>query len=146
MIRRIMHPTDFSSASRAAFTKALEMAKVNRAQLLLIHVVDWVIPTMPDGYISPTTYAQLQKSTRAFGQKRLNTLLARAKKARVRAKGLLLEGSPAAAIVRAARSKGADLVVMGTHGRTGLAKFLLGSVAGRVVSMASCPVLTVRGK
>jgi nucleotide-binding universal stress UspA family protein len=57
-----------------------------------------------------------------------------------------MEGVTHEQITRAARSKRADLVVIGTHGRTGLAKFFLGSVAGRVVSTASCPVLTVRGK
>jgi glycine betaine transporter len=59
---------------------------------------------------------------------------------------LLLEGVPHVQITRAARSRRADLIVLGTHGRTGLAKFFLGSVASRVVSTATCSVLTVRGK
>ena len=61
-------------------------------------------------------------------------------------KGLLVEGVPHEQIVRLARSKRADVVVMGTHGRSGLAKLFLGSVAGRVVAAAPCPVLTVRGR
>jgi nucleotide-binding universal stress UspA family protein len=60
-------------------------------------------------------------------------------------KGLLLEGVPHERIARAARSKKADMVVMGTHGRTGFAKLVLGSVASRVLTVAPCPVLTVRG-
>jgi nucleotide-binding universal stress UspA family protein len=79
-------------------------------------------------------------------QKRLTSLVAKAKKAGVRARTILLEGVAHEQIARAARSKRADLVVLGTHGRTGLARFFLGSVAGRVVSSATCPVLTVRGK
>jgi nucleotide-binding universal stress UspA family protein len=63
----------------------------------------------------------------------------------VRARGLLLEGLAHEQIVRAAKAQRADLVVIGTHGRSGLAKFFIGSVAGRVVSAARCPVLTVRG-
>jgi nucleotide-binding universal stress UspA family protein len=59
---------------------------------------------------------------------------------------VLVNGSPSEQIARLARSKRADLIVIGTHGRTGLAKFFLGSVANRVVSTATCPVLTVRGK
>jgi nucleotide-binding universal stress UspA family protein len=59
---------------------------------------------------------------------------------------MLTEGVAHEQIVRAARGGKADMVVMGTHGRTGMSKFFLGSVAGRVVSLASCPVLTVRGK
>jgi nucleotide-binding universal stress UspA family protein len=58
----------------------------------------------------------------------------------------VLEGVAHAQIARFARSKHADLLVMGTHGRSGLAKLFLGSVAGRVVAAAQCPVLTVRGK
>ncbi|MBI1845875.1 MAG: universal stress protein [Candidatus Rokubacteria bacterium] len=62
-----------------------------------------------------------------------------------RATGLLLEGSSAEAIVRAARGKRAAMIVMGTHGRSGLVRMMLGSVASRVIALARCPVLTVRG-
>ena len=72
--------------------------------------------------------------------------MAQARKNGVRAKGLLLEGIPHDRIVRAARSTRADLIVLGTHGRTGLGRVFLGSVAARVVTLAPCPVLTVRAK
>ena len=65
---------------------------------------------------------------------------------RVRARGLLVEGVPADRIVRTARGRRAGMIVVGTHGRTGAARFFLGSVAGRVVATAHCPVLTVRGR
>ncbi len=61
-------------------------------------------------------------------------------------KEMLREGAAAEQIVRAAKSVHADVIVMGTHGRTGLAKAVLGSIAGRVIATAPCPVLTVRGK
>jgi nucleotide-binding universal stress UspA family protein len=64
----------------------------------------------------------------------------------VRARGVLLEGVAHEAIVREARKRRADLIVIGTHGRTGVARFFLGSVAARVTATAPCPVLTVRGK
>jgi nucleotide-binding universal stress UspA family protein len=64
----------------------------------------------------------------------------------VRASGTLLEGVAHEQIIRVARSKRAEVIVMGTHGRSGLAKLFLGSVAGRVVAAATCPVLTVRGR
>jgi nucleotide-binding universal stress UspA family protein len=76
----------------------------------------------------------------------LSALQARARKAGVKAVTLLLDGVAHEQIARAAKSKKADLIVIGTHGRTGLAKFFLGSVASRVVAAAPCPVLTVRGK
>ena len=144
-IRRILHPSDFSRASGAAFTKAMEMAKVNRAELLVVHVLTPFIPMVGEGYVSPTVYEEIEASARARAQKQLNLLVTKGKKAGVRVKGVLAEGVPHEQITRAARAKRADLVVVGTHGRTGLAKFFLGSVAARVVSLARCPVLTVRG-
>ncbi len=144
-IRRILHPTDFSRASSKAFAMAVEMAKANRAELLIVHVLAPAVPLVGDGYVTPKIYEDLEASARAWGRKRLDQLLAKARKARTRAKGLLLEGVPHEQIVRAARSRRAGLIVIGTHGRTGLVRFVLGSVAGRVVAMASCPVMTVRG-
>jgi nucleotide-binding universal stress UspA family protein len=145
-IRRILHPSDFSRASTAAFTKAVEMAKTNRAELLVIHVLSLVIPIVGDGYVSPQVYDEIEARARSEARKQLDRLVARAKKAGARAMSLLLEGVPHVQITRAARSRRADLIVLGTHGRTGLAKFFLGSVASRVVSTATCSVLTVRGK
>ena len=122
-IRRILHPSDFSRASGAA-----------------------ILPMLGDGYVSPKVYDDLVASARGHGKKNLDALVAKAKKAGGRATSVLLEGVAHAQIARAARRRRADLVVVGTHGRTGLAKVFLGSVAGRVVAIASCPVMTVRGK
>ncbi len=146
MARRILHPSDFSGASRAAFRKAIETAKSNRAELLIVHVMSPVVPVPGDGYVSPQLYDQLASSSRAWAQKRLDGLVAQAKKSRVRVKGFLLEGAPSEEIVRFARARRVELIVIGTHGRTGLAKLFVGSVAERVVAAAPCPVLTVRGK
>ena len=147
MTRRILHPSDFSRASGAAFKKAIEMAKAGRAELMVLHVVSPVVPMAAgEGYVSPKMYEEIAASTRAWAQKQLDKLLAKAKQAGVRAKGFVLEGSAHEQIARFARSKHADLLVLGTHGRSGLAKLFLGSVAGRVVATATCPVLTVRGK
>ena len=145
-IRRVLHASDFSRASRAAFDKAVDMARANRAELLLVHVLTPVMPIMGDGYVSPKTYEDIEASTKAAGQKGLASLVAKARKSGVRVKGLLTDGVTHEAIIRTAKSRRADLLVVGTHGRTGLKKFLLGSVAGRAVAMAPCPVLTVRGK
>jgi nucleotide-binding universal stress UspA family protein len=146
MSRRILHPSDFSRASGAAFKKAVEMAKAGRGELMLVHVVSPVAPVAGEGYISPKMYEEIAASSRAWAQKQLDKLVAKAKTSGVRAKGSVLEGSAHEQVVRFARSKHADLIVVGTHGRSGLAKLFLGSVAGRVVAAAPCPVLTVRGK
>jgi nucleotide-binding universal stress UspA family protein len=145
-IRRILHPSDFSPASRPAFERAMDMAKGNRAELLLVHVLAAVAPMVGDGYISPKAWDDLERSIQAQGRRQLDSLLARARRAGVRVRGFLVEGRPHEAITRAARSKRADLIVMGTHGRGGLAKLFLGSVAERVVATARCPVLTVKGR
>jgi nucleotide-binding universal stress UspA family protein len=145
--RRILHPSDFSAASSAAFKKAIDMAKSSRAQLIVVHVISPTLPMPPgDGYVSPKVYEDLAASTRAWARKHLDKLLASAKKSGVRAKGFLLEGVPHERIVHFAKSRRVDLVVMGTHGRAALAKLFLGSVAGRVVTAARCPVLTVKGR
>ena len=144
-IRRILHPSDFSRASGAAFTRAVDLAKTNKAELLVAHVLTPTVPMVGDGYVSPQVYEDLAASARDYGKKNLAALVAKAKKKGVRAKSVLLEGVAHEQIARTARRQRTDLVVMGTQGRTGLAKLFLGSVAGRVVAIAPCPVMTVRG-
>jgi len=146
MPHRILHPTDFSSASRAAFARAVTEARAARAQLLVVHVLSPVVPLVGEGYVAPAVYQQMSDAARTWAQKQLARLVARAKAARVRARGLLREGVVADQIVRVARAQRADLIVIGTHGRTGVARFFLGSVAARVAATAPCPVLTVRGR
>jgi nucleotide-binding universal stress UspA family protein len=144
-IRRVLHPTDFSRASAAAFNRAVDTAKANRAELFLVNVITPSFPPIGDGYISPKVYAEMEASARAYARKQLDAQLAKARRAGARVRGLILEGLPHERIVQAARRKRADLLVMGTHAQTGLAKFFLGSVASRVLAIAPCPVLTVRG-
>ena len=144
--RRIMHASDFSPASRGAFARALSLAKLNRAELTVVHVLTPVMPIAGEAPISPKMWDEIEASSRAAGQKRLGALVAKAKKAGVRVRAFLLDGIPHEQIVRAAKRRRADVLVMGTHGRTGLARFFLGSVTARVVATASCPVLTVRGR
>ena len=148
MSRRILHPTDFSKASTPAFARAIAEARQTRSELLLVHVLAPVIPAVgaSEGYLSPSVYEQMSKSGRAWAQKQMDRLLAKAKAARVRARGMLLEGVAHEQIVRAAKRHRASLIVIGTHGRTGMARFFLGSVAARVAATAPCPVLTVRGR
>jgi len=133
-LRRILHATDFSPASRAGFARAMSMAKADRAQLVLVHVLTPQAALAVNGYMSPQIYDDLE-----------NALEAKARKGGVRSKTLLLHGLADKQIIRAARSTKADLIVIGTHGRTGLARLFLGSVASRVLAGARCPVLTVRG-
>ncbi|MBI1847942.1 MAG: universal stress protein [Candidatus Rokubacteria bacterium] len=145
-MRRILHPTDFSTASRPALARALAMARRDGATLILVNVMDVVVPIAEYHYVSPATYDQMLHAAETYAKSRLAALAARARKAGVRVQTMLCEGAAAEQIVKAARSTRADLIVMGTHGRTGLAKVVLGSVAGRVIATARCPVMTVRGR
>ena len=145
-LRRVLHPSDFSRASTSAFARAVDLAKAGRAELVLVHVMSLPVPMAGDGYVPPKIWEEMEASSRAYAQKQMDGLVAKARKAGVRVKTLLVTGVPHERIVQAARSQKADLVVMGTHGRTGLQRFFLGSVAERVVASAGCPVMTVRGK
>jgi nucleotide-binding universal stress UspA family protein len=144
--RAILHATDFSTASRPAFAKAIELSRADRSPLLVLHVLNPMVPMIGDWPVEPPTYVQLQKASRAWALKQLARLIARARARGVTARALLVEGSEAGTIVRVARSRRAAMIVIGTHGRSGLERALLGSVATRVVSLATCPVLTVRGR
>ena len=142
----VLHPTDFSSASGTAFRRAVAEARARKAPLLILHVLAPVVPIVGEGYISPAAYEQMSTAARAWAQKRLDRAVAKAKTARVRARGMLREGVAHEQIARVAKARHAKLIVMGTHGRTGVARFFLGSVAARVAATAPCPVLTVRGR
>lgn len=145
-LRRILHPSDFSPASWPAFKVAVAMAKKNRARLLIAHVLP-PAPMVPDVYRATRVPEGLLRDHRARGQRELDRLVTTARRAGVRAVGLLLDfGVVPERIVRLARRRRADLIVIGTHGRSGFAKLTLGSVAERVVTLASCPVLTVRAR
>lgn len=143
-MRRILFASDFSKASRKAFTTAVAMAKANRAALTIVHVIVPFTPIVPEQYLSAETWEQIDNEAKRVSRQQLRRVMARARKAGIRVVGLLQEGDPAQQIIRAARSTRADLLVVGTHGRTGLAKFFVGSVASRVVATAACPVVTVR--
>jgi len=145
-MRRIVHPTDFSPASAPAFKKALELAKEDRASLSIVHVLP-TLPMLPDGYIAATAYEEMLAAHRRQADQQMQKVVKRAQTAGVKASGTVVDvGVAAEQIVRFAKRQGADVIVMGTHGHGFLARVLLGSVAERVVSRASCPVLTVRAR
>lgn len=146
VFRRVLHATDFSPASRPAFSTALDLARDARGELTIVHVITPAVPMIGDGYVDPRVYEQVEAAAREAAERELDKLLKKAKQAGVRARGVLVTGVPHEQIVRAARSRRAQLIVIGTHGRTGLARLFLGSVASRVLAVAPSPVLTVRGR
>jgi len=144
-MRRILFATDFSKASRKAFVTAIKTARSSRATLSIVHVLAPFMPIAPDQYIGPDTWQDIDAQSRRWATAHLKTLAAKAAKGGVRTKTLLVEGNPSREITRVARKLHADLIIIGTHGRTGFAKLFLGSVANQIVATSTCPVMTVRG-
>lgn len=143
--RPILYATDFSPASTAAFRAAVDTARRRRRTLVIAHVVAVPVVAVGDGMTDGRTYDALLRSIEHNAEEALDRLVRRARARGVRARALVLQGVPFEAIVAAARRLRAELVVIGTHGRTGWRRLMLGSVAARVVGLAPCPVLTVGG-
>jgi universal stress protein A len=138
----ILVPTDFSPASERVLAYARALAERFGASLHLLHVVE--DPVMAAAWSEAYAFdvAGLQARFREEAERRLTEVAASLTGVTVTTD--VLDGSPARTIAAAAGDKGMDLIVMGTHGRSGLSHLLLGSVAERVVRSAPCPVLTVR--
>jgi universal stress protein A len=140
-IRHILAPTDFSDYSKKALSDALELAQTFGAKLTLLHVVE------PSPYLGeftpPAAGADLVSNLERQASAALARVLPEAQSAQIEVIQSVVIGSPLRKIVEAA-AKHVDLIVMATHGRTGLSHLLIGSVAERVVRTAPCPVLTIR--
>jgi len=142
-LKRILTATDFSEPSQVALRYAAAFAKAFSAEVILCHVLekpDWLssLPPVAEGYFPPNLTEIQEKHARV----QCEQVLAQAGLSQARV--LLLHGTPAGEITRAAAEENADLIIVGTHGRGAIAHLLLGSVAERVVRSAPCPVLTVR--
>jgi universal stress protein A len=145
-ITRILVPIDFSPSARAALEYATFLGGKFAADIEVLHVWE------PPGYVGPDALAILPGSpgqpgwdqTRTEVQREIEQQLARAA-ARPKSLSVRIEpGEPSDTILRLARDGGVDLIVMGTHGRTGLSRLLIGSVAEAVLRRSTCPVLTLR--
>jgi nucleotide-binding universal stress UspA family protein len=139
IFKHILVPTDFDKASAAALELAVSMAKTFDAKLTLLHV--WELPIYPymdfmlnSDVISEVEDAAVKGLARALDELQKRVPMAQSK---------LKTGVPWESVLAAIPELGADLVVMGTHGRHGLSRLTLGSVAERVVRLAPVPVLTV---
>ena len=136
-IKTILHPTDFSKQSEFAFQLACSLARDYGAELFVAHVVTPPVVVYGEGVlpVEPQAYqAELRE--------KLNRL--HAEDPEVRVLHRLVEGQPVDEILHLAKEIDCDLIVMGTHGRTGLGRVLMGSVAEKIVRSAPCPVVTVR--
>lgn len=135
-IDNIVHPTDFSPSSALAWHMACAMARDHGARLLLVHVKPTPVIVFGEGPIPPDPYDEdaLRAKLEEIAPTCPHLVVDR----------FLIEGEPAQAIVDFAKRKEADLIVVGSHGRTGIGRFVMGSVAELVARRAACPVLIVK--
>lgn len=138
-IRNILHPSDFSDYSESAFQLACSIARDSGAKLIVLHVAS------PSGFVTHGEMHRMLDDRNDLRQEledRLHRL--QPAEANVQVEHLLVEGNPTDEILRVAEERKCDLIVIGTHGRTGFAKLLMGSVSEEILRRASCPVLSVR--
>ena len=136
-VRTILHPTDFSEPSQHALGLACALARDYGARLIVLHVTELPTVAYGEGVVPPNP-----EDLRAAAQEQLDRL--QVPQGNVRAERRLEQGDAVTQILRVAQEAHADLIVLGTHGRTGLGRLLMGSVAEQVVRRAACPVLTVK--
>jgi nucleotide-binding universal stress UspA family protein len=134
-IKKILYPTDFSSYSNQAYFHAIALAKTHGASLTVLFVYN------PDATTTPGFQGD-EQAARRYWQEQLEQI--RPVDPHIPVSHVLLQGDPASEIVRYGRDANVDLIVMGTHGRTGLERLLMGSVAEKVLRDAACSVLVVK--
>ena len=143
MIRHILVPTDFSEYANDAVDYAIELAKTLQARLTLLYV-PYLSPLMV-GEVPPSVFNETLQEMETWAQQQMQASLERAQRAGIQSESAIVAGVPFQTIIETVQSRNVDLIVMGTHGRTGLTHVLMGSVAEKVVRLAPCPVLVTRG-
>jgi nucleotide-binding universal stress UspA family protein len=142
LFEKILVPTDFSAHAAVALRFACELAKTSDAAIQLLHAYDLIPYALPEGmpmYDAATLARMREDLTKRLALAKEETLKSGVRQVEF----TLVQGHPYPEIVRLAEEGNCQLIVMGTHGRSGLAHLLLGSVAERVVRKAPCPVVTV---
>ena len=143
MFHRIVVPTDFSDCSQEAWELAKRVAAAPGSELVLAHVLTEV-PLYGEGFLNVETTRKVRDGASKWAESALEDWVSKALAEGLSARAVVRTGVPHKEIVALAQDERADLIVIGTHGRGGINRALLGSVADRVVRLAPCPVLTVR--
>lgn len=137
--QHILVPTDFGDASERALATALDLAAVFGSQVTIMHATLLPPYTVPaEEEVASLTYDADDPAT-----KQLNAVVSKARQRYARVDGALMIGTPWARILEASKERDADLIIMGTHGRRGISRMFLGSVAEKIVRLSTIPVMTV---
>jgi nucleotide-binding universal stress UspA family protein len=142
-IKKIAVATDFSKAADQALRYGLTFASQFGAELHLVHVIEDIIPTVPEPGLAMLPTQEIMQTLRKSSEEAMAQQIARIPAGKINLVKVVREGVPFREVDTYAREAEIDLLVLGTHGRTGLSHLLLGSVAERVLRSAPCPVLTV---
>ena len=140
-IQKILIPTDGSDYSIHAAEYGISIAKGHDAQIIVVYVLDEVVI---ERFTKITEREDIERDLKIDGQRHINYILGLAEKEGVKATSLIAKGRPFEQIVHLANGLNIDLIVMGSYGRRGAERILIGSVAERVIEYANCPVLVVK--
>jgi len=144
-LRRILLPTDFSGCANYAFPYAAAIARATQARIVCLHVVEPVVPAVGySGLADPMPIADMSEQLEDSAERELPRLTDCEELKGLEVEEVIVHGDAAAEIVRVAGEQEADLIVISSHGRTGLGRMIFGSTAEAVVRHASCPVLVVK--
>jgi len=144
-IRSILLPTDFSECASCALSYATSLAREFKASIICVHVIEPVVPTVGyTGITEPLPIADISDQLEDSATRELPKVAECDECAGLEIEEVIVHGDAAAEIVRVAREREVDLIVIASHGRTGLGRMLFGSTAEEVVRHASCPVLVVK--
>jgi universal stress protein A len=145
-MNKVLFPTDFSPTAETAFETAQRLARDSDALLLIVHIVEPTTAgpaaTAPQAAMSVEHLAEAAEQAEAEAREKLKKTVPADE--HIRFEHRLIRGVPSVEIPRLADEEKVDLIIMGTHGRSGLKRLLMGSVAEKVVRHAACPVLTQR--
>jgi nucleotide-binding universal stress UspA family protein len=144
-LRRILLPTDFSGCANYALPYAAAIARATGARIICVHVVETVVPAVGyAGLAEPMPIADISEQLEDSAERELPRLTDCEELNGLEVEEVIVHGDAAAEIVRVAEEHEADLIVISSHGRTGLGRMIFGSTAEAVVRHASCPVLVVK--
>ena len=144
-IHSILFPTDFSECGNYALSYASSLARTFNASIICVNVIEPIVPTVGySGMTEPLPIADITEQLEDSAERELPKLAECEECAGLNVEELVVHGEAAAEIVRVAREREVDLIVISSHGRTGLGRILFGSTAEAVVRHASCPVLVVK--